>query len=157
MATRDKYLYPLTNYVTCDKFYDKQRHVLASVTAEFEPVRYSNAVVNPKWREVMQKEIVLLDQNGTWELTPLPSKKRALGSKWVYKIKYKADGSIERYSNTQQEGINFTKMFAPVAKMVTVRTLLLSPLLETGLFTKWYLQCIFPWGFTRRSLYEAAL
>lgn len=57
--------------------------------------------------------------------------KRFLGCNWVYRIKYKADGTIEIYKaelvilgNTQTEGIDFTKTLSLVAKMVTVQTLL---------------------------------
>ena len=63
----------------------------------------------------MTKEISALEDNHTWEFTYLPPGKRALGCKWVYKIKYHADGTIERYKarlvvlgNTQVEGEDFT-------------------------------------------------
>ena len=61
----------------------------------------------------------------------MPSGKKAVGCKWVYKIKYHSDGTMERYKtllvilgNHQVEGIDYTETFAPVAKMVTVRTFL---------------------------------
>ena len=45
----------------------------------------------------MSTEIDALVSNNTWTFTPLPSNKKTIGCKWVYKIKYKADGSVERY------------------------------------------------------------
>ena len=45
----------------------------------------------------MNAEIADLVSNHTWTLTPLPSNKKAIGCKWVYRMKYKADGSVERY------------------------------------------------------------
>ena len=45
----------------------------------------------------MAAEIATLESNKTWSLTTLPRHKRAIGCKWVYRVKYKADGTVERY------------------------------------------------------------
>ncbi|PKI37562.1 hypothetical protein CRG98_042033 [Punica granatum] len=79
----------------------------------------------------MAKEIAALESNGTWTIEYLPPGKRPIDCKWVYKIKRRADGSVERYKArlvakgfTQVEGVDFNETFAPVAKLVTVRCLL---------------------------------
>ena len=76
----------------------------------------------------MQQEIQALKNNRTWDVYDLPPDKKALECKWVFKIKYNSNGTVERYkarlvifSNHQVEGITFTKTFAPMAKMVTVQ------------------------------------
>jgi len=76
----------------------------------------------------MQQEIHAFETNGTWVIEDRPLNKKVLGCKWVYKIKYNSNGTIERYKarlfilgNHQSEGIDYTETFTSVAKMVTVR------------------------------------
>ncbi|XP_020240327.2 uncharacterized protein LOC109819131 [Cajanus cajan] len=85
----------------------------------------------PCWNNAMKAEITALEKTNTWILVELPPGKHPIGCKWVYKIKHKPDGSIERYKArlvakgfTQLEGIDYFETFSPVAKITTFRVLL---------------------------------
>lgn len=79
----------------------------------------------------MQKEIAALEANDTWEITDLPHGKKAIGSKWHYKVKFKPDGTIDKYKArfvvrgfTQVKDKDYKHTFSPVAKLPTVRVLI---------------------------------
>ena len=79
----------------------------------------------------MKAELEAMESNQTWSVVPLPPGKQSIGCKWVYKIKHRSNGSIERYKAhlvakgyNQEEGIDFLDTFSPVAKIVTVKVLL---------------------------------
>ncbi|KAD6455029.1 hypothetical protein E3N88_09735 [Mikania micrantha] len=128
---RSSTVHPLAHYISYDKFTNTHKAFLAAITSNSEPKSFKQAVQDPRWKEAMQNEINALQANDTWSLEKLPKGKHAIDSKWVYKIKYKPNGEIERYKArlvakgfTQMEGIDFHETFAPVAKLTTVRTLL---------------------------------
>lgn len=79
----------------------------------------------------MAEEIAALKANHTWSIVSLQAGKVPINCKWLYKVKFKANGRIDRYKArlvtrgfTQQAGVDFLDTFSPVAKLTTVRVLL---------------------------------
>ncbi|GKC02577.1 putative reverse transcriptase domain-containing protein, partial [Tanacetum coccineum] len=110
-------------------FSTNHKAFLAAITNNEEPKCFKQAAQDARWREAMQKEVKALEKNGTWTLEYLPEGKRAIDSKWVYKIKFKPNGEVEKYKArlvakgfNQMEGVDYHDTFTP--KPVTVRTLL---------------------------------
>ena len=89
------------------------------------------AASDQNWVQAMEQELQALTTNETWDVVPLPAYKKPIGCKWVYKLKLKSDGSIERFKArlvakgfTQKYGVDFEETFSPVIKMPTIRCLL---------------------------------
>lgn len=96
-----------------------------------EPTTYVEAILDSNWQQAMQTELDALHHNHTWDLVPLPAGHKPIGSKWVFKKKYKSDGSLDRYKArvvakgyTQVEGVDYQETFSPTAKLTTLRCLL---------------------------------
>ncbi|GJV18592.1 ribonuclease H-like domain-containing protein [Tanacetum coccineum] len=96
-----------------------------------KPKTFQEASQNPRWIEAMNLEMEALFRNNTYVLVDLPPRRKAVGCKWLWKIKYKSSGEVERYKSrlvaksfSQREGNDYEETFSPVVKMVTVRCLI---------------------------------
>ncbi|KAI3500537.1 hypothetical protein L1887_36359 [Cichorium endivia] len=101
---------------------------VATLNKSFEPSTFDEAVKDPHWVRAMNDEMEALNRNGTWIVTDLPKGRKPIGCRWVFKIKYKSTGEIERFKArlvakgyNQREGLDFDETFSPVAKLTTVR------------------------------------
>lgn len=101
---------------------------MLSLNATTEPTTYVEAQQHECRRKAMNLELTALEENGTWSLVPAPSGIIPIGNKWVYRIKRKVDGSVERYKTmlvakgyNQVERLDYFDTFSPVAKLTTVR------------------------------------
>ena len=61
------------------------------------PSNVQDALADPKWRKAMNEEMEALQKNATWKLVPLPKGIKPIGCRWVFTVKLKPDGSIDRY------------------------------------------------------------
>uniref|UniRef100_A0A2N9FNI5 Reverse transcriptase Ty1/copia-type domain-containing protein n=1 Tax=Fagus sylvatica TaxID=28930 RepID=A0A2N9FNI5_FAGSY len=96
-------------------------HCYFTLVTLHEPHTYREVSTNPLWQPVMADELDALHKTHTWDMTTLPSGKSVVGCKWVYKIKTRADGSVECYKAclvargfTQEYGIDYKETFAPM-------------------------------------------
>ena len=69
----------------------KHKAFISVISSTFEPKTYKQAVSIPHWQTAMTDEIKALEHNKTWDLAILPPNKTAIGCKWVYRVKFKAD------------------------------------------------------------------
>uniref|UniRef100_A0A2N9HYD2 Integrase catalytic domain-containing protein n=1 Tax=Fagus sylvatica TaxID=28930 RepID=A0A2N9HYD2_FAGSY len=123
--------FPLSQVLSYSHLSPNYKSFVLNASTIREPSTYNEASKSPHWCEAMQAEIHALETNQTWSLTSLPHGKIPIGCKWVYKVKLRSDGTLERYKArlvakgyNQQEGFDYFETFSPVAKFVTVRCLL---------------------------------
>ena len=96
-----------------------------------EPSSFEEAVEDPAWVDAMVEEYDSIVRNNAWEIVPRPEGKSVVGSRWIYKVKQAADGSVEKYKArfvargfSQIEGIDYEETFAPVARYSSIRMIL---------------------------------
>lgn len=96
-----------------------------------EPTSYTEAAVDREWVAAMDSEIQSIRKNGTWELSDLPLGHKPIGLKWVFKLKRNSEGEVVKHKArlvakgyVQKQDIDFEEVFAPVARLDTIRMLL---------------------------------
>ena len=96
-----------------------------------EPQSFEEAIKDEDWRKAIEKEIDVIEKNGTWQLVEKLKDKEIIGVKWIYRVKYHSNGRVQRLKArlvakgySQQSGVDFHETFAPVARLDTIRTII---------------------------------
>ena len=129
LSSSSDVVHPIQNTLSYSHLFDSHKAFTLAISTLVEPHFYHEAVTSPQWCDAMSKELAALEANHTWLITSLLPCKHPIRCKWVYKLKFKLDGSTERYNArlvakgyNQNEGINYFATFSPVAKLVTVKS-----------------------------------
>jgi hypothetical protein len=96
-----------------------------------EPTDHNLALQDQNWKQAMEEEFWALIRNNTWDLVPWEKGVNVVDYKWVFKLKRKADESIERYKARlvakgfkQRYGYDYDETYGPVVKPATIRLVL---------------------------------
>ncbi|GJR80453.1 putative ribonuclease H-like domain-containing protein [Tanacetum coccineum] len=107
---------------------DYQNCLVAYFLSQIEPKKVTQALTDPSWIEAMQDELLQFRLQKVWRLVDLPKGKHAIGTKWVYRNKKDERGIVVRnkarlvaQGYTQEEGIDYDEVFAPVARIEAIR------------------------------------
>ncbi|GJY02819.1 putative ribonuclease H-like domain-containing protein [Tanacetum coccineum] len=106
---------------------DFQNCLFACFLSQEEPKKVIHALKDPSWIEAMQDELLQFKLQKVWTLVDLPNGKRAIGTKWVFRNKKDERGNKARLvaqGYTQEEGIDYDEVFAPVARIEAIRLFL---------------------------------
>nr|GEW46088.1 hypothetical protein [Tanacetum cinerariifolium] len=108
-----------------------QTRSMLRVAQDQEPKRVHQDLKDPSWIEAMQEELLQFKMQKVWVLVDLPHGKRAIGTKWVFRNKKDKRGIVVKnkarlvaQEHTQEEGIDYEEVFAPVARIEAIRLFL---------------------------------
>ncbi|XP_073051668.1 uncharacterized protein [Primulina eburnea] len=111
-------------YISYSKFSPQYQAFVSSISSI--RATFDEAITDPRWQAVMDHELAAMDSNHTWDAVDLPLRKKPIRNKWVYKVKYRANGSVDPFKArlvakgyTQLAGIDYHDNFSLMAKIVT--------------------------------------
>jgi len=139
--------YPIHLFLSYDTCSPNHVSFCHNISAQVEPSSFKEASKFECWQQAMNSELDALERNKTWTLVNLPTGKKIISCRWVYRIKHKADGSIDKYKAhlmargfTQTEGLDYDETFSPVVKITIVRLILaiVMPTLFSALILRAY-------------------
>ena len=121
----------MNDYVSHINFSEEEGQAHLVLFSELDPITYAQVVQSDKWKKAMDAEIAAIERNNTWELTEVPATGKVIGVKWIYKTKLNEKGEVDKYKArlvakgySQQYGIDYAEVFAPVARLDTIRIIL---------------------------------
>jgi hypothetical protein len=110
----------------------------ACTASSIEPHSLQEALSSPSWKATMHDEYNVLMRNKIWHMVPPRHDRNVINCKWVYKVKHRADGSIDRHKAhlvvkgfKQRLGIDYDDTFSPIVKLATI-VLVLSRAVSQG-------------------------
>ena len=113
-----------------------------------------------EWKAATDSEYKSLIENNTWELTELPVGRKLIGSKWIFRVKYDNDGTVERFKGrlvakgfTQEYGIDYDETFSPVVRFSSITTLLAYAVEKQMLIHQMDVVTAFPNGKLEEEIY----
>ena len=118
----------MQDYISNEGLCEEDDYAFLALYAGSDPLSYAEAVKSEKWQKAMEAEIDAIERNNTWELTRLPEGGKKVGVKWIFKTKFKENGEVDKHKAhlvakgyTQHHGIDYAEVFAPVARLDTIR------------------------------------
>ncbi|CAJ2656651.1 unnamed protein product [Trifolium pratense] len=118
----------MDDYTSGEEFSEEETLAHFALLAGSDPIAFDEAIKSSRWRKAMDAEIEAIEKNNTWELVELPKGEKAVGVKWIYKTKVNEKGEIDKFKArlvakgyTQKYGIDYSEVFAPVARHDTIR------------------------------------
>nr|GEV65770.1 putative ribonuclease H-like domain-containing protein [Tanacetum cinerariifolium] len=106
-------------------------HPVSQIIGDLSSTTQTRTLKDPSWIEAIQEELLQFKMQKVWVLVDLPHGKRAIGTKWVYRNKNDERGIVIRnkarlvaQGHTQEEGIDYEEVFAPVARIEAIRLFL---------------------------------
>lgn len=100
-------------------------------TAVFEPAGYEEAKMDQNWTNAMKEELTMIEKYQTWKLVERPQDRKLIGVKWIFRTKLNPDGSVNKHKArlvvkgyAQVSGVDFSDTYSPVARLDTIRMLL---------------------------------
>ena len=110
-----KVRYLMSNYVSNHRLSKSNKSFVHQLSIVVISNSVQEALADPRWKATINEEIKSLQKNETWELVDCPPRKKLVGCRWNYTVKYNADGNIEQYKvimvtkgYTQTYGIDCT-------------------------------------------------
>ena len=123
--------YLISQFVSTKNLFLQHLSFISTIDSIKIPTSVQEALKDDNWVRAMNEEMGALERNETQEIVERPKDKKEVGYRWIYTVKYQADGTLDRYKArfiakeyTQTYWIDYEQTFAPVAKMNTVKIII---------------------------------